>query len=392
MIGRNAIPEGRLRELVAQVRDTGDAEIGDWQCRALHYDASSPISLGLYRVAGTGRNDGEGGAWSLILKAVRSPGGVEVAPGVVMPMWADELPPDDASFWQRELLLYRSGLLGDLPGPVAAPRCFAVDEIAPNVFWIWLEDVEDADNGHWTLPRCVETAHHLGQFNGAYLAGHALPTEPWLQRGWLRSTFIAGRRAGAWQRLPDDAWEHPLVRDAFPTPIRDRLARLWSERDAFLDVLDSLPATFCHRDAWPPNLLVREKQGGGRETVALDWAFAGIGPVGEDIAPLIIWSSLPDADCETVQEAVLNSYLAGLGEVGWDGDSDIVRRGYAATAILRYCFICTAVAVHAVLDDHPGTPGRGVGHVNEKELRRNAAVVYHLLDLADEVRPSHTLS
>ena len=78
MIGRDAIPQARLRELVARVRGTEDAELGEWQCQALHYDASSPISLGLYRVAGTGRDREEDGAWSLILKAVRASGrGVE---------------------------------------------------------------------------------------------------------------------------------------------------------------------------------------------------------------------------------------------------------------------------------------------------------------------------
>lgn len=39
MIGRDAIPQARLRELVAQARGTEDAELGEWQCQALHYDA-----------------------------------------------------------------------------------------------------------------------------------------------------------------------------------------------------------------------------------------------------------------------------------------------------------------------------------------------------------------
>jgi hypothetical protein len=388
VIGRDEIPQVRLRDLVAQARGKGSAEICDWQCRAVHYDASSPISLGLYRVAGTGREDGASYSWSLILKVVRSPGGVEVLPGVVMPMWVNELPPDDASFWKREVLFYRSRVPEDLPGPVAAPRCFAVDEMTPNVFWMWLEDVADADQGRWSLSRYVETAHHLGQFNGAYLAGRPLPTEPCLQGGWLRSTFVPGRRASAWQRLPDDAWEHLLIRHAFPSSVRERLARLWSERDAFLDELDSLPATFCHRDAWPPNLFVRDRPEGGRETVALDWAFAGVGPVGEEIAPLIAWCSLPNIDLETVQEKVLDSYLSGLAQSGWVGDPATVRHGYAATAILRYSFICTTVAVRAALSLQQGEPEGAAGQASEEEMLRNTALVHYLLNLADKVRGS----
>lgn len=85
-------------------------------------------------------------------------------------------------------------------------------------------------------------------------------------------------------------------------------------------------------------------------------------------------------------EAVLASYLTGLGEAGWEGDPGVVRLGYAATAVLRYCFICTAVAVHAVLGDQAGAPEGGKGQVNEEGLRRNAGIVYYLLDMADEVR------
>ena len=86
--------------------------------------------------------------------------------GEVVPTWVDDLPPTEFSYWQREPLLYRSGLLDDLPGGVAAAHCYAVDEVAPKVFWLWLEDVADADGGTWTLSRYTEVARHLGQFNG----------------------------------------------------------------------------------------------------------------------------------------------------------------------------------------------------------------------------------
>jgi hypothetical protein len=380
MIDRESIPEARLREIVAYATGERGAVLGHWELQQLAYDASNPMSLGLYRIVG------DGGRWSLILKAVRSPAGVEVAPGVVLPTWVDELPPTDMGYWRREPFLYRSGILEHLPDSVVAPRCYAVDEVAPKVFWLWLADVADVDGGHWTLPRYVETARHLGQFNGAYLTDHPRPIEPWLQRGWLRSWLQPGGPGAVWPTISSDVWTHPLLATAFPAPIRDRLTRLWDRRESFLAELDTLPHCLCHRDAWPPNLLMRTGSDGTRATVALDWAFAGIGPVGEEIAPLIILSDLPDCDLNQVENAVFAAYIDGLGDSGWRGDPELVRRGYTVTAILRYSFICTMVAVRAALYGRKRDfEASGDEDHGEQTVRQNAHIVHMLLDRADKI-------
>lgn len=384
MIDRDDISEDRLRTLVRQVIGSEKAEIDTWELLSLQYDVSSPTSLGLYRLLGTANDDSKEYPWSVILKAIRSPGGVEVAPGVVLPMWADQLPPTEFGFWQRELFIYRSNMLNVLPGSIAAPRCHGVDEIAPKVFWIWLEDIRDVDGGTWTLSRCAETARHLGQFNGAYLAGLHLPSDPWLQRGWLRSWLEPGRPGAAWQGLPSDAWEHPRIAAAFPPAVRDRLGYLWNDRERLLSALDRLPECFCHRDAWSPNLFTHSGHAGVRETLAVDWAFAGIGPVGEEIAPLIVWSDLPDCSVGDIEDTVLANYVCGLRDAGWDGDSDLVRCGYATTAILRYAFSSAMVAVRTILQRQTATSGIcDVDDFGEQIVNRNLRVVHYLLDLAD---------
>ncbi len=290
------------------------------------------------------------------------------------------------SYWKREALLYRSGILNRLPGAVAAPRCYGVDEVAPRVFWLWLEDVADAHGGRWTLSRCAEAARHLGQFNGSYLAGHPLPAEPCLQAGWLRSWLESGRPGAAWLGVPLDVWDHPVIAKAFPPPTRERLIRLWDERFAMLDALDRLPVCFCHRDAWPPNLLSRNSRDGRRETVALDWAFAGIGPVGEEIAPLIAWADVPSEDLHDIETAVLSAYLVGLRDAGSDVDPGVVWQGYAATAVLRYSFVCMAVAVRYVTQSRSlASRARDCEDVSECAVAQNLGILRFLLDLADTV-------
>jgi hypothetical protein len=55
----------------------------------------------------------------------------------------------------------------------ATSRSTAGDEA-----WLWLEFVTEATERVWPLGHFAVAARDLGRFNGAYLAGSALPEQP----------------------------------------------------------------------------------------------------------------------------------------------------------------------------------------------------------------------
>src|SRR5439155_4390297 len=127
-----------------------------------------------------------------------------------------------------------------------------------------------------------------------------------------------------------------LMERVYPNEVAEQIFQIWDERELLLDALTRLPPqTFCHRDAFRRNLFARRTQ-----TVAVDWAYSGIGAVGEEIAPLV-WGSLgfrdvPIEQAQELEALVFNSYLDGLRDAGWNGDARLVRFGYAAASVLRY--------------------------------------------------------
>jgi hypothetical protein len=191
---------------------------------------------GIYRLTGQARDHGEIRPWSIVLKLCTSQLG--------------SAQPTDWNYWQREFLAYQSGLLDHLPAGLAAPRCYGVEQ-SPEMFWLWLEDVTDVLGTRWPLARYALAARHLGQFNGAYLAGLPLPSAAWLDVGWLRN--LVDQATPVITRLRERFRYRTSFR-LLPADIVTGLLRLWDERQFFLDVLDTLPQTLCHRDAFRRNL------------------------------------------------------------------------------------------------------------------------------------------
>jgi hypothetical protein len=134
--------------------------------------------------------------------------------------------------------------------------------------------------------------------------------------------------------------DHHLIRRLLPGDRSDRLFRLWEECDLFLDALDRLPQTLCHLDLFRRNLFARTTADGDDQTVAVDWAFAGTGALGEELVPLILGSvvfyEVGLDKAQALEEIVFEGYLEGLRDAGWCGDPRQVRLGYAAAASLRY--------------------------------------------------------
>ncbi len=134
------------------------------------------------------------------------------------------------------------------------------------------------------------TARQLGRFNGAYLDGQPLPILPWLSQNWLQgwlNFYDAGCRETLKRVRDEHFWEHPLLHSAFPRSISEKVLELWTNHDTLLAALKQFPQTFCHMDAYRPNLLIRRDIQDTDQIVAIDWVFSGIGGVGEEIANLL---------------------------------------------------------------------------------------------------------
>ena len=277
-----AVDQATLTPLVRHALGSDTVALVDWQV-APHGGGAGQC---VYRFAGSAEDQGQTVPWSLILKVVRAQEG--------------EADPAAHQYWKREMLAYQSGLLADLPAGLAAPCCFGVAEQLGDGGWLWLEEITDAAAGRWPRERFTTVARQLGSFSAAYLTGRPIPTYPWLSRGWFRS-HVAGV-APAIDLLPG-LLDHPLLRPALPRATAARVLRVWHEREAFFDVLDRLPQTFCHLDAFPRNLFVRNEDSGDVQIVAIDWEFVGVSAVGAELGQLMAGTLLfEEAELETAAE------------------------------------------------------------------------------------------
>jgi len=330
-----AIGRETLIPLVQRALNVAVVDVYRWKTRRVHGGTFGVV----FRVAGEARLEQETSAWSLILKVVRL--------GRDDPLERSD--PSNLRFWKREPLAYGSGALADLPGGLVAPRCYGVVEQSDHEVWLWLEDVAEEPDTKWPRERYGLVAHHLGQFNGAYLTGRPLPRGAWLGRGLLRAE--AANVKPSIGRLPA-VEAHPLARRFFPTDVAAGILELWNERQAFLGAIDRLPQTLCHRDAFRRNLFARRSADGVEQTVAIDWEDVAVGPVGEDLVSLVVLSlatfEIEWRAADLFERLVFERYVAGLRDSGWRGDPRLARLGYTA-ASLRYVFALTSIFLNRVL-------------------------------------------
>jgi hypothetical protein len=343
------IDRSTLTPLVRDALNRDRIEVAGWERRVLHGGAG--VGGSIYRFSGTAREGAAIVPWSLILKVICAPAYTEGARAVFD---RTELP--SPFYWKREASAYRSGALGDLPGGLCAPRCFGVIEHAEEAFWLWFEEVEDRFGGQWPLEHYGVVARHLGQLNGAYLAGHPLPSGPWVGRHWLRK--YTAQAAPVFARLRESL-DHPLIRRLLPGDDATRLLELWEDRQVYLDILDRLPQVFCHMDAFRRNLFARRTPDGRDQTVAIDWAYTGQGAIGEELVPLveasILFFGVEMTQAQALDEIALEGYLEGLRDAGWHGDPRLAQLGYRAASHVRYAIGALAEFLLNLLDEaeHP---------------------------------------
>src|SRR5919206_4174029 len=144
----------------------------------------------------------------------------------------------------------------------------------------------------------------------------SLPRERWLSRRWLRAYLdlrleLRGPRS--------------------------------TERERALRALETGPQTFCHLDFHPANLF-----GDGEESILVDWAYCGIGALGEDpgnfVPDALLDGFVAAEDAAELERAAWDGYRAGLAEAGWTSDERALRFAFCATPWLKYQWVPRALA------------------------------------------------
>jgi hypothetical protein len=182
--------------------------------------------------------------------------------------------PTQMFYWQRELLVYQTGLFDHLPAGLAAPRCLQIDDL-PHEGRIWMEDVREDVGTIWPLAQYGQVARHFGRLGGRYLAERPLPTWPWLLTDRLTGCIQQSDWPAFWQAYPALREEDPLVQRGWSDELAQEFQRIWQERDRFVQALAHLPRTLQHGDAGRKNLFARRCASGTLETVAVDWGSTG---------------------------------------------------------------------------------------------------------------------
>jgi hypothetical protein len=378
-----AIDQATLLPVVRRVLGRETVEIDDgWRAQPI---TEGSLVGSIVRLAGTGRDQSGPVPWSLILKLIPAPAGENnsyLAP-------SDE--PTAAMYWPRERLLYESGLFSTLPEGLTVPECYHIDD-RPGGYWLWLEDIEDPDHRRWPLKHYAIAARHIGHFNGQYLAGREIPDWPWLTPPCRRMRENEQRIGGNahWSRLSELCTKHAIVRRGWPDEMLEDYHRIWQERERFFQALERLPRTLNHGDTGNRNLFLRSRDG-QRETVAIDWSFAGYGAVGEDLMPLVlssvVWFGVHPSQYAELDQLTFEGYLQGLHDAGWHGDPNLARLGYLALASLRFSFQLarlpgTAAPTEADRQRYENAFGRPL----EEVIDNMAAVRRIIVTCADEAR------
>ena len=357
-----------LAEIVCLDQRCSDFVITSWQVSRLS-DKGIANPDGLYRFSGRGYNTAlreDERDWTVVLKILTNP----PEEGDITNIW----------YWKRELLVFQSGILDDLPvGGVKAPRFYGSSEQNGSA-WIWMEYIREDDPPRWPLQRFPLAARYYGRFHGAYLNGRALPNYPWLSRdqgiSWANGI------------IPDENWDHPGVQQVLSVENCQRLQWLLADKERFFHVYHALPQVFSHCDTSRRNHLFRLDNEGVEEMVSIDWAWCGIAPLGWDLSMLLVDSVLlcemEPEDLSGVEEAAFPAYLEGLRSSGWQADHHLVRLGYCVSATL---FPLMAMPIAAIIwsrDDMQDFALQTFGKRFDVVARAWRKLNDHVLDLGEE--------
>ena len=346
-----------LTPIVRRSLGRSDFEVTQWDVDILKSRSDKGM---VCRVEGVGHEPGQSeAAWSVILKIGRGINRGEES--------------RRENF--RETEFYRARVGEDVPGGFRVPVCWDVTEMPGDMPWIWLEDVKGEHGDAWTMERKGLAAFHLGQFQGAYLAGRSLPSDPVFDRKDELFTDTTNCVESMMPDILDSLATNPLTRHTYGAQLGERLREMCQKSRGLLKLLGKAPLTFCHRDLGPGNILSHELPDGNEETVGLDWDFCGTGQVGLETQSFIStfagYQNRTVHEVKELTESVFENYICGVKDAGWKGDPGILAFACYALLAMQGSF---HLAIHVNMQ-------LGWGVEDRARLDNYAEVQHYLLDL-----------
>jgi hypothetical protein len=126
--------------------------------------------------------------------------------------------------------------------------------------------------------------------------------------------------------------------------------------------------------------------------VAIDWGYAGLAPLGAELAPLVGVAStlgkIPSSQLKNLDQACFEGYLEGLRVAGCTLDARQVRLGYTITVLLRYILGATVGEVlPALLESEEARQlwAAGFGIAADKVEESEAGVAAYYQSISFEV-------
>jgi hypothetical protein len=217
--------------------------------------------------------------------------------------WAASPDPEHPRWWCRELVVLRDHMLDAMRPELRPPDLLHTAGRPDGSVALWLEDL--GSPATWTIEALADVARLMGVAQRRVL--DELPQA--LPNGFL---------------------------GAYLEPRASHLAEPFaSRRVEILRRLDAAPQTLCHFDFHPANVFLV-----GSETIVIDWAYCGSGPIGADAGVLasdaLADGVVPPEQGAPLVEAIWRAYREGLADDKLARDAAEV---YALGTALRYAWL-----------------------------------------------------
>lgn len=373
-----AMPTNEIAPIAEQAMGGSVERDLSWQAQQMDVLSVGNGTVGFWRVSGTSASGTDSTDWSAVVKVLdvedlSSSPTFQTAQREIDALGADEL---------------RSIDTGLRPVPV-----FRLEQREDGNFWLWMKDLSGAPQPPWDAEQHIESARHIGQFNGLWSEDHRPEGD------WIAADMSTDGRYGLTEMfIPDfelleSNKNHPLVNRASEEIGLERTLALLDDTNLLIEATRTLPRSVAHNDCHARNLFPFEERG-KRITYGVDWASIGMAPVGVDGGSLagggFTWGQDEAKTALGCQEEMFESYVEGLRDYGWNGNESEVRLAYlsqVATYVLRLPFWLAVT----IAPEHPfkefmtrrtGTQGEEAAEQIAHRLKMSIHLVDEALELA----------